>query len=209
MKNRIISISLGVILTLSVCLIGCTAEVPEITKHTLTMSSTYGGNSTCVPGSGCTCGEGTESSGGLTVPEEYLCTEGTEVSIEATPDPGYRFIGWTGDVDTIADVNADKTTIIMNDDYSITANFDQILPKQFSLTISSTQGGSVTIPGEGYFTYFEGTVVNLMATPKGGYPFVKWTGDVGTIANVYTPSTNITMQANYLIVAIFGTDCNC
>jgi len=131
------------------------------------------------------------------------------VDLVAEAEENYRFISWTGDVDTIADVDATKTTIMMNDDYSITANFDQILPRQFSLTISSTEGGSVTTPGEGYFTYFEGTVVSLMATPKGGYPFVKWTGDVGTIANVYTTSTNITMQGNYLIVAIFGRDCNC
>mgnify|MGYP005805498233 CR=1 FL=1 len=30
------------------------------------------------------------------------------------PDAGYRFVRWTGDVDTIADVNASSTTITMN-----------------------------------------------------------------------------------------------
>jgi hypothetical protein len=34
---------------------------------------------------------------------------------------GYMFIEWTGDVGTIADVNA--TTITMNDDCFITAKF--------------------------------------------------------------------------------------
>ena len=36
---------------------------------------------------------------------------------------GYRFVEWTGDVGTIADVYAATTTITMNGDYSITANF--------------------------------------------------------------------------------------
>jgi len=41
----------------------------------------------------------------------------------AVPDEGYRFGEWTGDVGTIADVNTAITTITMNGDYSITANF--------------------------------------------------------------------------------------
>jgi len=76
-----------------------------------------------VPAIGCTCGEGTESSSGLPVPEECVCAEGTEVTIVATPDPGYCFIGWTGDVDTLDDVDATETTILINDNYSVTANF--------------------------------------------------------------------------------------
>jgi uncharacterized repeat protein (TIGR02543 family) len=35
-------------------------------------------------------------------------------------DEGYQFDEWTGDVGTVADVNA---AITMNRDYSITANF--------------------------------------------------------------------------------------
>ena len=40
-------------------------------------------------------------------------------------DEGYRFVNWTGDVGTIANVNAASTTITMNGDYSITANFEE------------------------------------------------------------------------------------
>jgi len=36
---------------------------------------------------------------------------------------GYLFVEWTGDVGTIADVNAAITTITINSDYSITTNF--------------------------------------------------------------------------------------
>jgi len=41
----------------------------------------------------------------------------------ATPDADYRFVDWTGDVGTVANVNAATTTITMNGDYTITANF--------------------------------------------------------------------------------------
>ena len=33
--------------------------------------------------------------------------------------------------------------------------------------------------------------------------FVEWTGNVGTIADVYTASTNITMSGDYSITANF------
>jgi hypothetical protein len=38
---------------------------------------------------------------------------------------GFRFVNWTGDVETVADVNSAYTTITMNGDYSITANFEE------------------------------------------------------------------------------------
>jgi uncharacterized protein YkwD len=124
----------------------------------------------------------------------------------ATPATGYQFVNWTGDVGTIADVNAALTTIAMNDSYSIRANFEEIPAGQYSLTISSTAGGSVTTPGEGTFIYDAGTVVSLVATPATGYQFVNWTGDVGTIANVNAASTTITMNDSYSIQANFLED---
>jgi hypothetical protein len=39
----------------------------------------------------------------------------------AVADEGYLFVEWTGNVGTIADVDADAIT--MNGDYSIRANF--------------------------------------------------------------------------------------
>jgi len=72
-----------------------------------------------------------------------------------------------------------------------------------NLTISSTAGGSVTDPGEGTFTYEEGTVVPLVAEADEDYLFVNWTGDVSTIADVNAPSTNVTVYDSYSITANF------
>ena len=154
-------------------------------QYSLTISSTAGGSVT-------TPGEGT-----------FVGDTGLVVSLVATPATGYRFVNWTGDVGTIANVNAASTTIILNGSYSIRANFEAIPPSQYSLTISSSAGGSVTTPGEGTFAYDAGTAVSLMATPATGYQFVNWTGNVGTVANVNAASTTISMNGAYSITANF------
>jgi hypothetical protein len=74
----------------------------------------------------------------------------------------------------------------------------------YKLTISSTAGGNATDPGEGTFTYWEGTVVGLAAEADAGYEFSNWTGDVGTVADVCSASTNITMDAARNLTANFA-----
>jgi len=79
------------------------------------------------------------------------------------------------------------------------------VPETYTLTISSTEGGSVTVPGEGTFTYDAGTVVSLVAKPDPNYGFVNWAGDVETIANanLNAATTTITMEGDYEITARF------
>ena len=76
---------------------------------------------------------------------------------------------------------------------------------QYELTISSTEGGSVTAPGEGTFTYDEGAIVSLEAIPGSGYFFAGWAGDVGTISNHRAASTTISMNGDYSITASFAS----
>jgi len=63
--------------------------------------------------------------GSVTTPGERTFTyaEGRMVTLFAEPEAGYQFVNWTGDVGTIANVNAALTTITANDSYSIRANF--------------------------------------------------------------------------------------
>jgi hypothetical protein len=74
---------------------------------------------------------------------------------------------------------------------------------EYDLTIASTTGGSVTEPGQGTFTYDEGTVVDLVAEADEDYQFVNWTGNVSTIADVQDGATTITMNGDYTITANF------
>jgi len=154
-----------------------------VREYSLTISGTDGGEITSP-------GEGTSS-----------YDEGTAVPLVALPHSGYRFVSWTGDVETIADVNSASTTITMDGDYSVAANF---AVKQYSLVIHSTEGGSVTTPGEGASTYDEGTVVNLIAQPDEGYQFIGWTGSTSTVADIDAAQTTITMNGGYSITADFA-----
>jgi uncharacterized repeat protein (TIGR02543 family) len=76
-------------------------------------------------------------------------------------------------------------------------------PARYNLTVSTTEGGEITTPGDGTFSYDEGTVVPLVVFPHTGYRFVNWTGDVGTVGDVNAASTTITMNGDYEITANF------
>jgi hypothetical protein len=169
-----------VMLVLIAPMIGCVQSV--VLSYDLTIASTAGGSVT-IPG------EGTST-----------YDEGTVVNLVATPDPGYKFLDWTGDASTIGDVDSATTTIVINDVYSVMANFAK---QQYDLTVTSTAGGSITMPGEGTFVYDEGTVVSLVAEAGAGYKFVDWTGDVDTIGDVNAAQTPITMRGSYSITANF------
>jgi hypothetical protein len=175
---------------LTVCLIaamvGCTATAPL--QYNLSVSSNGGGAVT-------TPGEGT-----------FDYEEETVVILVASPDTGYQFLNWSGDVDTVASVNATSTTITMNADHSIMANFEVGPPVQHSLTVSSTAGGLVSSPGQGTFTYDEGKEIQLAAQPQNGYRFVNWSGDVITVADINSRITTVVMNASYSITARFAVE---
>ena len=79
-------------------------------QYNLTISSTLGGTVT-TPGVG-----------------NFTYDEGTVVNLTAEPAEGYSFFNWSGNVNTIVDVNSPATTITMNGHYFITANFFQGQP---------------------------------------------------------------------------------
>ena len=151
--------------------------------HRLSIGSTEGGSAT-TPGEGA-----------------FVYGNGTVVELVTVPDEHYHFVEWTGNVSTVDNPQAATTNITMDDSYSITASFE-LDEGWYRLTISSTEGGSVAVPGEGAHIY-NSTVVSLVAEPYEGYQFVKWTGDVSTVADVYAASTNVTMYDSYSITANF------
>jgi len=181
--RRIILVAIGYLLLVGLTLSGCATEVAR--EFVLTVSSAIGGSVTA-PGQGA-----------------FSYDAGTVVALEADAQAGYQFVEWTGDVETVADANAASTTITMNEDFEIRASFEEIPPIQHNLTTSSTAGGSITTPGEGTYTYDEGTVVDLVAEAEEGYKFVTWTGDVGAIDDIDAADTVITMSDSYAITANF------
>jgi hypothetical protein len=124
-----------------------------------------------------------------------------ETSILITPTlAGYTFSPLT------ITVTGPRYTSLGDQDFNADFALRGTYAPAYGLMISSTEGGSVTTPAEGVFPYLPGTVVPLVASPDAGYKFVKWTGHVGTIADVHDASTTITMEDWYFIIANFETE---
>ena len=94
----------AIVLLITMALIAGIAGCAPV-QHQLTISSTPNG-------SVITPGEGT-----------FTYNEGKVVRLVARSALGYAFVGWSGDVATVNTVNSFLTTITMNGDYCITANF--------------------------------------------------------------------------------------
>ncbi len=152
-------------------------------KYELNINSTPGG-SIVEPGEG-----------------NFVYKNGTVVDLIATPDVNYEFVEWSGDVENIANISNYNTTIIIEGNYSIKANFELI---EYDLNINSTEGGNITTPGENTFTYTNGTEVTIIAEPDQLYEFVNWTGDTDTIYNVDDMNTTIEIVDDYNITANFA-----
>jgi len=75
-----------------------------------------------------------------------------------------------------------------------------------SLTISAPVGGKVGSPGQGVFRFAPGATVGLVATPLGGYHFLRWTGSAVDAARVADPNaaqTTVLVDAHYTLAANF------
>ena len=160
-------------------------------QRTLTTSSTAGGT-VSTPGIG-----------------SFQYDDGASVPVVAAAAANYHFVNWTGTAVTagkVASPSSASTTVTMDANYTLQANFAL---DQRTLTTSSTAGGSVTTPGEGAFSYPHGTVVAVVAAPEANHHFVNWTGTAVTAGKVADPSavsTNVTVDADYTLVANFSID---
>jgi uncharacterized repeat protein (TIGR02543 family) len=147
-------------------------------------------------------GGGSITATGINCPGD--CTEtyisGTNVTLTATPAPGYQFDSWSGDLS--GSTNPD--TVTMDSNKSVTAVFVPVY-RTLNVAISPDGGGSVTAtgidcPGDCTEIYFYGTNVTLTATPAPGYEFDSWSGDLSGSTN---PDT-VTMDSSKSVTAFFA-----
>jgi hypothetical protein len=169
-----------------------------ISHSTLTGASDYGiylesvtGGSTVLINSNSLAGNG----------DYGVYVKASTVTVDAT-------YNWWGHASGPSGGEADPVTARIADGTGVAASknvhFDPWLTAYvYTLTISSTGGGSVIIPGQGTFAYDHETVVDLVAMTSTFYNFDKWTGDVDTIADVNAAATTITMNGDYSITAEF------
>ncbi|MDH4209286.1 MAG: hypothetical protein OEV76_10460, partial [Anaerolineae bacterium] len=122
---------------------------------------------------------------------------GSVVNLEAVPDSGWEFDGWSGDLVW----GGTLLTVTMDASKSITANFGE----QPTLSLTKTGSGSVKVDGtlralpwSGQFA--SGSTVVLEAIPDSGWQFGGWTGDVTWAGATLT----VTMDASKSITANFS-----
>jgi uncharacterized repeat protein (TIGR02543 family) len=134
------------------------------------------------------------SGNGTTTPKigVHFYAPGITLHIAAKPASGWQFVNWTGN---IADSGSANTTLFVDSDKTITANFARI----YLLTMSVSGNGTTTPPADIY-TYTQDTTVNITATPASGWQFVNWTG---AVADTASSTTKVTMDGDKTITASF------
>ena len=142
-------------------------------------------------------GKLTDESGGGSViknPDKSTYSYGEEVELTASTNPGYAFSNWSGDLTG----SANPVTITMDVDKDVTAEFTQVLPTEYSLTVGAIGVGVVTLDPAGG-VYDEGTVVTLTAEAGDGWKFTEWEGDlIGSQSHA-----NLTMDGAKSVTATF------
>lgn len=124
-------------------------------------------------------------------------SQGTAVSLTATPATGYTFSGWSG-----ACTGTSTCSVTMSSAQSVTATF---APTRILTTVVSGSG-SITGASAGVScssgtctkAITQGTVVSLAAAPASGYTFSGWSG-----ACSGTSTCNVTMSAAQSVTATF------
>ena len=119
-------------------------------------------------------------------------TEGTSVTLTATNNPGYRFVGWVEGGTTVS--TNTNYTFVANSNRSLTAKFEKV----YTVTVNVSGGGTATADKT---TAAAGETVTLTATPDSGYRFTGWTSsNGGTFADASSESTTFTMSAGDVTV---------
>lgn len=138
--------------------------------------------------------------GSITGTENGEYPEGTQISVTATPDPGYKFKEWTTtglppSTDTVSDtisfdMPANAVTLV--------AEFEEIY------TFSATAGANGSITGTVNGDYSEGTQIKVTAEPAPGYKFKEWTTTAGLPAGTDTNSATISFDMPGNVVTLLA-----
>ncbi|HMM11559.1 MAG TPA: InlB B-repeat-containing protein [Bacteroidales bacterium] len=116
----------------------------------------------------------------------------TQVTVQATPNTGWQFVGWTIDGQLVSG-NANYTFTMPATGLSIQANFELVLyPLQ--LTVNPPGAGSVT--GSGSYAF--NTQVTVQAVPGPEYNFISW--NQGSTVVSTNPIYTFVMPANALLL---------
>ena len=125
-------------------------------------------------------------------PDQPAYLPNTVVQLTATPEPGWHFVGWSGDTST----TTNPLTLTVTRDRAITATF--AVNTTYTLDVTVVGSGTVAkAPNQA--SYDPGSTVQLTATPGPNYHFASWSGDASGTVNPLT----VVMDGNKSITATF------
>ena len=116
---------------------------------------------------------------GVIEPGSGVFIDGSTVTVEATPEYGWRFDRWSGGLSG----SANPGEVTMSGDLNVTGHFERLA---YPVTVSSEPvnageqeirvvEGEEAEPGE----YHYESILELTAVPSPGWEFVGWRGDIG------------------------------
>ena len=127
---------------------------------------------------------------------------GTSVTLTASLETGYGWKSWTG----TSNDTSNPTTVTVNSDKHIAINWESrflTTINNLALTGSSIDliGGTISVnpAPEEDGAWAKNTKVTFTATPKTGYRFDRWSGDISGTSNAIT----VTLNSDKNISAIF------
>ena len=170
--------------------------IPGSTGMVLSVSVTGNGAITSNP-SGLTCSSSSCSG---------TFTQGTSVTLVATPSSGYSFAGWDG-----ACSGTGNCSVTLTSSRSVSATFSanpssslKTLSVKFegsgSGTVTSVPSGLICSSGTCSASFSQGTSVSLSATPQSGSMFMGWQG-----ACSGTSSCTVNLGSSQALVVTFNT----
>ena len=120
--------------------------------------------------------------------------ENSTVTIFANANEGYKFVQWS-------DGNTENVrSITMTQDTVLHATFVEEQKEQFTLTLTASEGGTVTkTPDQP--SYAAGSVVTITAQANEGFEFVSWSdGDKNNVRHI-TMTQNVELNATFTRIA--------
>ena len=131
------------------------------------------------------------------------CVEGTDITVTAKPNAGYKFVGWCdGSYDGTVLSTSSTYTFTVNKETNLYAKFEEKVPEHIFRVYFRTFEGSVdyslgTMYSQGTISgsCVEGTDITVTAKPNVGYKFVGWCdgsydGTVLSTSSTYTFTVN-------------------
>lgn len=121
----------------------------------------------------------------------------SEITVKAIANEGYTFTNWTREGTVVSDQL--EYTFHVIEDCVLTANFAEVIPNSYTISVSADPAAGGTVTGGG--TFEENQQCTVVATASEGYDFVKWT-EGGNEASTQASFT-FTVTADRTLVAHF------